>query len=865
MGYFLIHGSRIAITDPYKAISTEAYIVIETPDIRLFLDHAANGNGLALEFSKIAGLENYNTKLKFLATKLKESSFNGLLAGKHSVMSFFSSPNGPSGILFSMAVSGNIRLKHIKQMLLSSGLKGFTEGHGILSIPFTAGSRSDTCFISVETGLFLLSDSRNILLRAIDQVGKENDIKSLHEFSAVYKASGKNETKIFLVFANLKSYLRKSFLPGNRHLAERFGKIAAVTGGDIYIDEDGLTLNGYTESTDSNNYLFKYRSIPPHELSTYKILPARTGFFITCAITKKTAAKSINHPISMQTQELAESIREFMGDEITKAYIDLPGQSVQENTLTVYKLDNVSLAKAKFLEKLPDTLSVKWFQPDEQIKIPVFRTPFPDLINAFMPGFEDITADSCFAFYDNYLVTGRSYNTITDLLYDNLLNNTLANDDAYSDFMNTQPGNASFCFFCKPSRISSLQKQNLDTGLVRLLEHNILSLRKIRSAGFQLSPRNDMLYSSVSIRFSEEPVNDLPSEWKTLLDTAAAIKPFFFTDHVSGAKEIFIQDLNNNAYLVNSSGRILWKVPLNERLSGDVYSIDFYKNGKAQLFCAGRNFLHVIDRNGNYLERFPLKLRVSSITSPSLFDYENTRNYRVLISGEDKKIYAFDKSGSLVNGWYPFNTMGSVMWKIEHCIVSGRDYIIAADEKSIYLLDRSGKSRVNLKEPAIRAKGSSLRLVHDPEPHLVCSSPDGSVQQIFFDGTVSKFKMREFSPDHSFDVADINSDGSEEYIFTDKGILYLYNKDRSELVARDYGKGIISPYILDISASEKRIGLFDKENNLIYLLDKNGETMKGFPVTGTMMLSSGNLTGDGKWNLIVGGDDRFLYNYKIEN
>ena len=58
------------------------------------------------------------------------------------------------------------------------------------------------------------------------------------------------------------------------------------------------------------------------------------------------------------------------------------------------------------------------------------------------------------------------------------------------------------------------------------------------------------------------------TEWETLLDTTAGIKPFFFTNHNTGAKEIFIQDSKNNAYLINAAGRVLWKVPLKEKISG---------------------------------------------------------------------------------------------------------------------------------------------------------------------------------------------------------------------------------------------------------------------------------------------------------
>ena len=42
--------------------------------------------------------------------------------------------------------------------------------------------------------------------------------------------------------------------------------------------------------------------------------------------------------------------------------------------------------------------------------------------------------------------------------------------------------------------------------------------------------------------------------------------------------------------------------------------------------------------------------------------------------------------------------------------VSGKDYIVASDENSVYFLDRTGNKRLNLKEAVTRSKGSAMRL-----------------------------------------------------------------------------------------------------------------------------------------------------------
>jgi hypothetical protein len=350
-----------------------------------------------------------------------------------------------------------------------------------------------------------------------------------------------------------------------------------------------------------------------------------------------------------------------------------------------------------------------------------------------------------------------------------------------------------------------------------------------------------------------------------LLDTNAGIKPFFFTNHITGAREIFMQDLKNNIYLINAAGRVLWKVALGEKITGSVYMIDYYRNGKYQLLFSGKNNIHLIDRNGNYVERYPVRLRSPATNSLALFDYDNNLNYRLFIAGEDKMIYSYDKTGSVVKGWKPFRTAGQVNAEVVYLKVSGKDYLLVSDDIALYFLDRTGNIRVKLKEAVTKAGGSSMRLAPGSKPYVVCSSPDGTIQQIYFDGSVRKFSFRKFSSDHSFDFFDVDGDGFGEYIFIEKGILYLYDQDRSEIFEKDFNmSNLVGPINFIFSATDRKIGVFDNDKELIYLIGKDGNIMNGFPLRGASMFSIGKLSDKSGWHLIVGGTDRFLYNYKIE-
>jgi hypothetical protein len=867
--YILQQNRKSLFTDPYKAISPDACFVIETTDLQMFMNSITTGKGLFGEIGKIKELDNWNKRLKYLTDQLNNTGFKKLLNNGNAVISFHPTVEGKLKGLLSMTIPGEIRYRNIKEMLRSFGIKNMieskTEGHSLIALPYKLNNLSDTAFIALNSGLIICSSSGKLIKDALAQMEQPTDIRKVPGFSRVLLASGKNEDKIFVVFTNLAKILKSVIGTGNMKISEKIARLAGTASGDIYINDDGIVLSGYTESTDSTEFLYRYKSLQPKEFHTYKILPSSTVLFETLILPFESHKINSDTSILHITIDFAEKLKGYTGDEITRAYIDIKDRPVTDNTLIIYELNNRVQAEQLFLEELGSDTEIFYFKPDDQIKIPVYKTPFKDLTGVMIPEFAPGFEGSYFAFYDNFMITGNSFETISRLLYDNLLNKTLANDLSYRDFESSLPSRAGYFFYCVPSRITDYLGGFLNDEINLALKTNKNSLNKIQAVGYQFASSNGMIYNSLSVRFKEEAREESTTEWETLLDTVASIKPFFFTNHTTGAKEIFIQDMKNNTYLINAAGRVLWKVPLNERITGTIYMIDYFRNGKYQLLFSGKNFIHLLDRNGNYVERYPVKLRSPATNSLALFDYDNNLNYRLFIAGEDKMIYSYDKTGNVVKGWKPFRTTGQVNAEINYFKVSGKDYLVASDEYSVYFLDRTGNKKLNLKEPVTKARGSAMRFNPGSEPSVICSSPDGTVQYIYFDGSIKKISLKKFSVDHSFDFFDVDGDGFGEYIFIEKGKLYLYDHNKSEIFTREFGSDDLGgPINFIFSSSDRKIGVFDINKKMIYLIGKNGETMNGFPLKGASMFSIGKLSDKSGWHLIVGGTDRFLYNYKID-
>lgn len=868
LGYFLHQGRENLLTDPFRAIKGDAAIIIETKDLQGFINSVTTGKGLSGEIEKISGFSEFNRRLRYLADRINDQEFKRFLNVGKSVISFHPGGEGKLYPFLSLSVPSDIRMRQLREAIRSTGIRNAGElrvnGKTIIITPFNNGADSDTLFLALNSGLLVCSTSGDLVRTAIERTAGDADIRSAPGFSRLLVAAGKDEDKLFIVFSNLAEAVRPLLKPEAAGIAGRIAELAGSAVGDIYINGKGITLSGYTE-TDSTGTLSRHKGSQPAVFHTSNILPSSTVLFETLIVKPGLNLSVSGTGMSGGVHGFAEAIAPYLGEEVTRAFIDIKGSSVKDNTVVIYELSNRVQCEQICSEGTGRNPGINYFRPDDQTTIPVYPAKGTGLASVFMPGFAPGFRDSYIAFYDNFMITGNSVATISRVLYDNLLNKTLANDQAYSDFESQLPSRAGYLFYCVPARIIDFLAGYLKEGIIEGLKSNRLSLSRIPSVGYQFASVNGIIYNSLSVRYEEDVREESTTEWETLLDTIASIKPFLFTNHNTGAKEIFIQDMNNNAYLINSAGRVLWKVPLGERINGSVYMIDYYRNGKYQLLFSGRNQLHLLDRNGNYVDRYPVKLRSPATNPLSLFDYDNNRNYRLVIAGEDKMIYAYEKNGSIVKGWNPFRTAGYVTSEAAFFRVSGKDYLVVADETAMYFLDRSGNIRLSLKEPVTRAGKSGLRLTPGSEPSLVCSAPDGTVQHIFFDGSVKKYTFRSFSVDHSFDFFDVDSDGFGEYIFIDKGILYLYDNNRKELFKREFSsEDLGGPINFIFSASDRKIGVFEIDRKLIYLIGEDGMIMKGFPLRGASMFSVGKLSEKDEFHLIVGGTDRFLYNYKLD-
>ncbi len=186
--------------------------------------------------------------------------------------------------------------------------------------------------------------------------------------------------------------------------------------------------------------------------------------------------------------------------------------------------------------------------------------------------------------------------------------------------------------------------------------------------------------------------------WTLNLENDCNMTSSGFVNHITNENEIVVQDNDNLLYLINAKGTVLWKKKLEEKIESAIYTVDIYKKNTYQLLFNTKNYLHLLDRNGKYVERYPVKLPAEASSPLSLCDYDGDKEYRLLIACKNNNIYNYSIHGMPQEKFATVKTENEVNLPVQYVKVGASDYLVAIDkEGKIYTFSRKGVGRIGLR------------------------------------------------------------------------------------------------------------------------------------------------------------------------
>ena len=784
---------------------------------------------------------------------------------------------------------------HVFLQKMFAGVQVKERTYNNQKIYLASRGKDEVCY-AVVGGMVLVSNSELYVADAVNQLSNPSEdekdgaprFKNMNRY--FFAGAGLNVFLNTTCFSDLLPLLlQKDFIAKQTNIAKWF-KWGALDG---EIKPSGVSFNGFVHY-DGLKAAFpvafkgqlpqdsKLDAVMPADVKSVSILAlSDVKNYLASLETYRYGAGQIEN-VRKRKQEFArlfgdkldEEWQALLKGEWGKGTLSYDASRKQEEGIVVVHVKAGSLARG-LLEKMlksyasksgiSETSLYRSFALDKDKKVSYFKMPVPDFAGVMWGYVLGGIATNYVLVEDNYVVFSSSERGLQVFASDYMRRLSVRDQEWYQKLRTKLSSKSNWMYLSEIVAMLPYYEQVTKGALRELLERNKEGMEVFSSLGLQWVCEGDMLYHTLFLSTEEVEQKQAQIMWQTRLDARMSMKPTIVVNHNTGERELFVQDEGNTIYLINDVGRILWKLPIEGKINSEVYQVDMFKNGKLQYLFSTPGHLYLIDRNGNYLPRFPLAFKSPCERGISVADYENNKNYRVFAPGADHHVYLYEVSGNFVKGWDVPKSDNDIVSKIYHFRVEGKDYLVYADRYRLYILDRKGKERVKVSTLLNLSANTSLYLTkQNGQMKMAFMDANGEIVLVNFRGQVERIKGEEMIGGGMFNVEDVNNDGQDEFIYTLKNrIVVMDNKGKLLFEKHWEDSELDFPYIYRFSARDSRIGIMDGKGECLFLFYMK-EFSKGFPIRGNSPFSMAfGDNGSAGFYLFAGSDGTHLLKYRV--
>jgi hypothetical protein len=595
---------------------------------------------------------------------------------------------------------------------------------------------------------------------------------------------------------------------------------------DSSVTSDELNINGiaFTDNSDTE-FLDIFTNTRPQENSLSAITPNESSGFLSMTFDDYSVLKS--------------NIESYTKTKIDSTLNDSWLQSITE--IGDIYINNSSVLGVKSL----DAATTKDGLLEHQEVISTFREV--DILKFTTPKFFNTifspilsTADCNFYInIDEFFVFANSEPELQNIIASYQNGATLNKNQLLKNNISSMSDESSLLLVADADKLKQIASNLFN------LESNKVNLNSYKFSTIQFVQDDDFMHVNINInkKKSRAISNSISEEFSVTLDTDILTNPQFVTNHRNKQEDIVIQDINNNLYLISNQGKILWKKRLNGNVLGKIEQIDIYKNGRLQLAFATPKRVYVIDRNGNDVGVFPLKFQ-DDITQPlSVFDYDNNKNYRLLVS-QNNNLLIYNTKGKTVKG-FKYQKSQKINSQPKHFRINSKDYIVFSAGNTMKILNRQGLSRIDVKE-SIDFSNNDIYLYKN---QFTTSSKTGDLIQVNTNGSVSKQSLK-LESNHAITA-------------TSKTISILSENNltiKQSAFELDFGN-YTNPVIFYLN-DKIYVNVTDLQSKKIYLFDSLSKLQNNFPVYGNSAIDLKNIDKDNNLEFVTVGDSNSIIIYQ---
>jgi hypothetical protein len=896
--FFFLRNLGVSEISLLRGTPMDAAFVIQAKDFSQLLGHADPSNNIWKTLLPLPDTKELARDIALIkAVTDKNDDLEDLLDGKEIQISAHPLKNRETAYLFEIAIPRASEFSAIRSALNDWTDKHYpvkkssVEGITVRQVDF----KNESVSYAFAKGRAIFSFSAELCQKAVEQVYSETYFNQEPSLQRVIGTAGKNsQISLFVNYQNLggllSMYVDRDFL-NLKPLLERFGEWSQF---DVNVKQDALLFNGFTAADSlQQHFMGVFANQQAVRTRMEAMLPQTTAAFYLLSLSDvqkfRDAYKRFmeNTEIYSTYLEKVARIKESISlDPEEFVYANLKSEMVmvftkpekdlgENNSLIIMDIKDPEGVKAVMMKVLENQAKKEGkslnelstsYQASAKKSFKIYNWPGNNLLATVAGDMFKAAQTNYFAFYGDYLVWGNSVNAISLYINEIETQHNLENDAVYNDFAGSLASESNILVYVNPLLATSSVTSFLKRVKADQFRKNSSVFGKIEGFAAQFAAEKDLLRSNLLIKTSGTNARQVQTVWECKLEGDIESKPNIVTNHLTGEKEILVQDSKDKIYLINSVGKILWSKKISDRIVSQVYQIDFMANGKFQYMFSTEKAIYLMDRNGNFVAPYPIKFKVPATNGISVFDYDNNKNYRILFANENKRVVALNKSGKLLEDWLFKETEGTVTGEIQHLRHSGNDYICFSDDIKNYFLNRKGESRIKPTKAIVKAPNSSYyysRGDKSDKPCIFYTNEDGSIIGQYFTNETEQVLKNNFTANHFYLFADLNANNSPEHIIVSDNKLEIFDKNYKPVVSGKFGGEVVNrPRLFPFSGNKQKIGV--TADDKIYLVNNDGQFFRGFPLKGSTSFSLGYFSKSSrKFSVIVGNGSNSVICYEV--
>ncbi|KJD31842.1 ribonuclease HII [Tamlana sedimentorum] len=631
-----------------------------------------------------------------------------------------------------------------------------------------------------------------------------------------------DENNAFSVLVKTSDFNNKTLFIEDSLSLKNFSNYIAA---DFDITQDAILINGITNASDSTKSLINvFKSTIPQENQIKNLAPSNCDGFLSFTFDSFT---TFNNNLSKFKK--TDSI---IGSSLLHDVIEV-GVIYEGNDRAVV-LNSIDVIATN------DALAAEKNMTDTYREVDIYSFSTTKLFKETLSPFVSAANLSMYCTIDNFFVFSNNLETLQNIIA-SYQNKTTLVETQYFKSVNEKLSKASSLLqVINPASLENIIRKNEDTSAN-------FDVSKYDASAIQFVYDNNFAHLHAVIKKSKRVVyqNSVSESFNLKLDKDILNDPQLVKNHITGEKEIVVQDVNNNLYLISNQGKILWKKALHGPVLGKIEQIDIYKNGRLQLVFATPKRVYVIDRNGNDVSPFPIKFK-DNITQPlSVFDYDKNKNYRFLVT-QNKNVLLYNVKGKIVKGFNFKKANNTIISQPKHFRLGRKDYIVLKTQNKIYILDRRGNTRVSPKIQESYAN-TPVFLYRD---NFTTTTTTGNLFTVDAKGNVAE-KPLNLSSNHFIDAS------SKTLVTLSENLLTIKNKT-TEL---DFGEYTSCKFFY---LNDKiYISVTDLQAHKVYLFDSQSKLLANFPVYGNSSIDLENIDTDKNLEFVTKGESNSIIIYQI--